>query len=256
MNEEELLESIEEIAERLILRAIRNNPVLDIEDFKAKMKDFLINPLWDSAYLLKERILKILENNNSEMESVLKKLETILDKKYEKYKGKYYIFDGKIREHEKELVEIIKEIASKRGQTPVMGAIIGYLLIHEGGLTQQQLKELSGYSIGSISTYLSSMEKVGFIKKSLIEGTKTYVYSFGNNLSNLTFNVGFIKREINEQVISFVENKLKKLKNFKEEKGHAIITERLQELLNFLKIREKLIKTIERLYKVDRYLES
>ena len=66
---------------------------------------------------------------------------------------KLHIFDSKIREFEKELVEISIEMGKSRGRNPIITCILTYLWIH-GQPTQKQLRELTNYSIsiGSIST--------------------------------------------------------------------------------------------------------
>ncbi len=244
-------------AKNTLINTIYNNPVLDIGTFKEKIKDFLLNPLWnqDSIISLKNTFSILTQKDEKEKNRLMNKIQKIFDENYLKFQDNY-LFKGRVKEYEEILIDLIKQIAVRRGQTSIMGTIIGYLIIHENGLTQQQLKELSGSSIGSISTYLNSMEKAKFLEKKMVEGTKTYVYSFGGDLSYMAFNIGFVKKEINDQVTQFIENKLKELENFKNQNGYDILTNQLQDFLKSLKIREKILLKIEKTYKVEQFLKS
>jgi len=85
-----------------------------------------------------------------------------------------YLFDDKLRKYEDRLVEILLHIAKSKRVTPKMSAIAAYLLIH-GYLTQKELKELTGFSMGTISTFLSVMTGMGNFRKQRIAGTHTFI---------------------------------------------------------------------------------
>lgn len=101
---------------------------------------------------------------------------------------KNHIFEGRIRKFEEELIKFSLEIGKQRGQNPIITRILTYLLIHDQ-LTQKQLKQLTGCSIGSISTHLAAMIGIGIVEKKLIPGTHTNIYSLkidlGQNISSL-----------------------------------------------------------------------
>ena len=154
-----------------------------------------------------------------------------------------YIFEGKIREFEKELVNISLEIEKRRGQNPVISKILIYLLMYEY-LTQKQLKKLTGYSIGSISTHLTAMNSIGIIEKKLIQGTHTNIYSLkidlGQNISSL---VKISKDYINQtyQFLKLKKTKLNEIFN-KENKKIKPILERFEELEIVIDIYVKLFE--------------
>ncbi|TFG03528.1 MAG: MarR family transcriptional regulator [Promethearchaeota archaeon] len=115
-----------------------------------------------------------------------------------------HIFKGRIREFENELVSISLEIGKRRGQTPIITKILLYLYIHNR-LTQKQLKELTGYSIGTISTHLNAMLSMNFIDKKLIPGTHKYTYS-------LKIDIGYDRPSLVEMSLDYINQAKKFLK--------------------------------------------
>lgn len=142
-----------------------------------------------------------------------------------------HIYDGKIQEFEKDIVQISLEIGKQRGQNPFITKILTYLLIHTQ-LTQKQLKELTGCSIGSISTHLAALISIGFVEKKLIPGTHTNIYllkiDLGQNISTLMkISMNYIK-----QAQDFLKSKKNELKKKVEQKKNAFqpILVRVEEL--------------------------
>lgn len=147
------------------------------------------------------------------------------------------LFDEKLLEYEKRLVEIILNISESKRVNPKVGKIACYLLIHEK-LTQKEIKELTGFSMGTISTYLSVLVGTGFYLKQRIEGTHTFEYSYSGKLEVLTTqaveltlsSIGFLE--------NFLKNKMEKLKALveqsKEGAEHLLI--RIEELIDSFEI--------------------
>jgi len=86
-----------------------------------------------------------------------------------------HIFDGKIRVYEKQIVNYFKEISGIRTQNVKIATIIAYCLVHRN-LTQKQLRDLTGYSMGTISSSLTSLVRFGILKKQIIPGTHEFDY--------------------------------------------------------------------------------
>ena len=61
------------------------------------------------------------------------------------------LFSEKLRKYEDKLVKFFVDIGTRKRVNPKMLQISSYLLIH-GSLTQKELKELTGLSMGTIST--------------------------------------------------------------------------------------------------------
>jgi len=116
-------------------------------------------------------------------------------------------------------------------------------LIHNS-LTQDQVRELTGFSKGSVSTNLNALEEYGFLKKKLIKGTRKYLYSRVEDFSQLSVDTGAFKKEINEKAKKFFRSKIKELNEFKDKKGYKILSERLSDIMKFLEIHKKLIDHI------------
>ncbi|MFX1337874.1 MAG: hypothetical protein ACFFDK_04640 [Promethearchaeota archaeon] len=167
-----------------------------------------------------------------------------------------YIFEGKIREFEKELVKISLEIEKRRGQNPVISKILIYLLMYEH-LTQKQLKNLTGYSIGSISTHLSAMNSIGIIEKKLIRGTHTNIYSLkidlGQNISSLVK----MSRDYINQTFQFLKSKKTKLNEIFNKKKEKIkpILERFEEIETVIGVYAKLFEMINNSNNTDFEIE-
>ncbi|MFX1243043.1 MAG: hypothetical protein ACFFA7_17490, partial [Promethearchaeota archaeon] len=96
-----------------------------------------------------------------------------------------HLFNEKLRKYEDKLVDLILDIAQSKHVNPKISKLSSYLLIHEK-LTQKELKELTDFSMGSISTYLSVMTGTEVYLKERIPKTHTYTYSFLGNLEDLT----------------------------------------------------------------------
>ncbi|MFW9987388.1 MAG: hypothetical protein ACFFC3_01910 [Candidatus Odinarchaeota archaeon] len=143
------------------------------------------------------------------------------------------LFDEKFCKYEEDLVKIILNISKSKRVNPKVATIACYLLIH-GKLTQKELKELTGFSIGTISTYLSVMTGTGYFYKQRIEGTHTFIYSFSGELDVLTTEaIDFAIKNIGS-LEKFLINKKQELKKLTEQskRGASELSLRIEELIN------------------------
>ncbi len=148
-----------------------------------------------------------------------------------------HLFDDQLHNYEEKLVDIILNIGKSKRVNPKVATIACYLLIH-GKLTQKELKKLTGFSMGTISTYLSVMAGTGYFLKQRIEGTHTFVYSFSGELEVLTTQaIEFAIKNISS-LEKFLENKKQELKKLIEQskEGAAFLSLRIEELLNSFEI--------------------
>jgi len=225
-----------------------NNKISHMKILKEKVKDLLTDPLWDdnSLFLLKQ-LTDELDLSETEFNSLWNDIERIFDKYYQDYlKKRSYIFEGKIREYEKRLIDFFVRVGKLRSQNYVLASIIGCLLIHKSTpLTQAQIKELTGLSKGAISTNLKVLESSPIVKKELIKGTRKYSYSFGGDLSEIASNTSLYKYETNEIVKNFLNAKALELESVKDKNGYKILSQRIEDInANFLLIHRKLITFI------------
>ncbi|MHA1489016.1 MAG: hypothetical protein ACTSRI_05105 [Promethearchaeota archaeon] len=245
MENQERIKNILVLTEKIAQNYLKNNKDCNIKFLKEKMNDFITNLFWNDNLLFQLRN-KITELNlsDSEFKSLWKNIENIIDSSYSKYvERKPHIFEGKIREYEKRLIECFVEAGRIKGQNPVFSSIIGYLLVHKE-VTQAQLKELTGFSKGSISANLNILLNSPAVKKKIIKGTRKYLYSFGGDLSEIASSISMYKTEINEIAIKFIQAKAHELNKNIDKKGYKILSERMGEISNFLQIHKKLINII------------
>ena len=147
-----------------------------------------------------------------------------------------HIFEGKIRKFEEELIVISIEMGKSRGRSPITTRILTYLLIH-GQLTQKQLRELTNYSIstGSISTNLAALESIGFVKKRLIQGTHTNIYSLGIDLGQNISSLAMIGLNYISQAKKFLKAKKSELDKTSEANKPNLMNrfEELDQIMKF-----------------------
>ncbi|MFX1327574.1 MAG: hypothetical protein ACFE91_05450 [Promethearchaeota archaeon] len=148
-----------------------------------------------------------------------------------------HLFDDKLRKYEDKLVEIVLNIGKSKRVNPKVATIACYLLIH-GKLTQKELKKLTGFSMGTISTYLSVMAGTGYFLKQRIEGTHTFIYSYSGELEILTTKAIEFGISNIDSLEKFLENKKQELQKLIEQskKGAEYLSLRIEELLDSFEI--------------------
>jgi len=146
-------------------------------------------------------------------------------------------FNKKLHTYEERLIEFLLDIGDKKRINPKLARISIYLLFH-GSLTQNQLKDMTGFSIGSISSYLSKMEELKIIKTHVIPDTRTMSYSFNGIFKDL------ISRGL-EIFLNSILSAQEFLKHIKEElqeliiknkKGAKHLDKRIDELLKSFEV--------------------
>ena len=155
-----------------------------------------------------------------------------------------HLFDAKLRKYEDKLVEILLDIGQIKRTNPKMSAIACYLLIHEK-LTQKELKELTGFSMGTISTYLSVMLGTGNFRKIRIPHSHTFLYSFSGKLEALiTIAIEFVLSSLGSIDI-YLKKKKKTLEKLIEKsmKGAKHLSERFEELIDSFEKYKKLFSS-------------
>ncbi|KKL94828.1 hypothetical protein LCGC14_1860770 [marine sediment metagenome] len=145
-----------------------------------------------------------------------------------------HLFDSNLSKYEDKLVDLLLDIAQQKRVNRKLSTIFSYLLIH-GELTQKELKKLTRFSMGTISTFLSVIMGAGnLIQKRRIPKTHAFVYSFSGELRDLT--VKGVELSI-KSIISmegFFRNSILKLYKLGElgSKGAKHLSQRIAELLD------------------------
>jgi DNA-binding transcriptional regulator GbsR (MarR family) len=168
-----------------------------------------------------------------------------------------HLFSDKLRKYENKFVEFLLDIAETKRVNPKISTISSYLLIH-GKLTQKELKELTGFSIGSISTFLSVMTGTGAFVKERIPGTHTYTYTFSGDLEDLTTKGLEIALSSFNSFESYLISVKKKLANLVDQskEGAELLSQRIDELLEAFEIYKLLFPTItqDSVKEIERYI--
>jgi len=148
-----------------------------------------------------------------------------------------HLFSKRLRKYEDKIVEFLLDIAESKRVNPKISTISSYILIHEK-LTQKELKELTDFSMGSVSTFLSVMTGTGAIQKERIPQTHTFKYSFAGKLEDLTTKGIEIALSTFGPLETYLKNKKKDLKKLTEQskEGAEHLLQRTDELLNVFEI--------------------
>jgi len=218
-----------------------------IDDFLECLKDYLANPLSinENSYELIKKIDQ-LNLKKEDFELLWNKIKDFIEKKYFEEKGKKdQFYKEKLLTYEQQIINFLMDIGKTKGTNETLSAIIGYFLIHKH-LTQAELKELSGFSRGAISENLKKLVKVGFAQKEKINNSKTYQYSIGENMAYVAKNVSFVKTSGVEQMKQFIQQKYEELQQIGDssKKGFSILSERLNELLEFFRLYQDILQKI------------
>lgn len=156
--------------------------------------------------------------------------------------------EGKLKDFEKDLVEFFSDLTEENPKGNTYTDIVAYLFIHRK-LTQKQLKELTGFSLGSISNILSILENTEVIEKKpvLINRKKRKVrvntYSLGNN-KDLFLKSQRSRLTSASRAYQFILSKKEELDKFKSQnkKGYQVLSSRIEEILRFLENISILVK--------------
>ena len=258
MEEQEKTGKIISIVRKITKNYFSENIDNDISDFKKKLREFVSDPLFSDklTYQLRREMSALDKLDDYLWKSIEEEISEVYSKFAQK---KSYLFEGKIREYERRLVEIVKEFGKGKGQTDVFSTVISYLLFHENGLTQQQLRELTGFSAGSISNTLKVFERA--LVKTLIKGTRTYRYSLsipGGNFAELALRTSILKKETNDEAIKFIQEKLDTMNSniLKHKKGKNLLLERTNEIMDYLLERREIINEISKPGFMDRIIKK
>jgi DNA-binding transcriptional regulator GbsR (MarR family) len=139
--------------------------------------------------------------------------------------------EEKFRTIEQKLVEIISEFGYLKGRSDKTSTVMAYIYIRQEA-TQQLLRELTGYSLGTISTALQDLEQAGFVSKHASPNSRGYIYSLAGTFTQIMSQsmTGF--QDYLSQTRSFleeIETKLNK-KHLSEKQGYNSIRRFLDEM--------------------------
>lgn len=132
--------------------------------------------------------------------------------------------ERRLREIESELVQIITNMGYLKGRSNKIAEIASYITIRKE-VTQRLIRELTGYSLGSVSSTLQSLENMGLVKKQKDPKSREYLYIYdqhyaepqSRSLGNIFEYFDQLKR-----FLAGIEERLNQ-PGFKEKNGHDSI---------------------------------
>jgi len=139
-------------------------------------------------------------------------------------------FEGKIKQYERVLVDYLIDSGKAKSADPKLQLLLGYLGIHKI-LTQKQLRELTGYSLGSISKKLKFLIDESVVKKERIENTNENAYLIDERIYESTGNLSFT---IFPEMKTYMEKKIEELKKYEGQRGQELLSSRLKEMIQAL----------------------
>ena len=160
---------------------------------------------------------------------------------------KQRLFDPKLCKYEDILVEFHRDIGKSKRVNEKFVIIGTYLYLH-GKLTQSNLVDLTGFSSGTISTYLAVMEGMGLITKQRIPKTHTFEYGITIPITNE------ITERLNTSLKSFItiqsflikkKEQLEELKK-KSKSGAKHLSKRIKQLIDALEYYKDIYITLEK----------
>jgi DNA-binding transcriptional regulator GbsR (MarR family) len=92
--------------------------------------------------------------------------------------------EERLRLVEQRLVEIIANFGYLKGRSAKTSVVMAYTYIRQE-VTQQLLRELTGYSLGTVSAVLQDLEKLGVVNKHSSQNARGYVYRLAGTPSQV-----------------------------------------------------------------------
>lgn len=161
-------------------------------------------------------------------------------------KEKENIFDEKLNKYEQILVQFHEDIGKSKRVNEKFIIIGTYLFLHDK-LTQTDLVNLTGFSSGTISTYLSVMEGMGFISKQRIPKTHTFEYSITIPINQLLTDRYDTALKSIISIEAFLNKKIEELEPLiqKSKTGAEHLSKRIQQLINALEYYKEVYSILE-----------
>lgn len=92
------------------------------------------------------------------------------------------LIEEKFRTIEKKLVDILTKLGYLKGRSSKTSGITACIYVRQE-VTQKLLRELTGYSLGTISTALQRLENLGVVRKHPDPDTREYHYELDRTIS-------------------------------------------------------------------------
>ena len=156
--------------------------------------------------------------------------------------------EQKLREIESELVQIITSMGYLKGRSNKIAELAAYITIRKE-ITQRLIRELTGYSLGSVSSTLQSLENMGLVKKQKDPKSREYLYVYDQSYTEpQSRSLGNVFEYFDqlERFLAGIEERLNQPR-FKEKKGYDSIESFVENMRAFFeRVREALSAFVEK----------
>ena len=155
-------------------------------------------------------------------------------------------FDEKLKKYEEKIVAFFTDLGQQKRVSPKFLKMSSFLFIHKK-LTQKALKELTGFSTGTISTFLSVMIGSDYYTKELIPGTHTYIYRYNGEIEDLTSKgLNFALKSFLDSE-GFLNKKKEELSKLVEQnkKGASHLSQRIDQIIRTYEFYQEFFPLIE-----------
>lgn len=143
---------------------------------------------------------------------------------------------------EREIVTFYKTVGGMVSLNSRATEIFAYLKIYDT-LTQEQLKQLTGFSLGTISTTLQSFLQIDIISRQIIPGTHKYLYRIKHERVNFVYTSNTQIIENLEKLDVYIMEKQRELEEFRSKYPVEIefLHRRLNSLRNYFEVQRRQI---------------
>lgn len=151
--------------------------------------------------------------------------------------------EQKLQKIENQLVDIITSLSFLKGRSTKTARTIAYISIHKK-ITQKKLRVLTGYSLGTISNTLQTLEKMGILNKTQNQKTREYTYELESSLNQSGSRSMSSTFEYFDQLKDFLKKTNKKLnqQNLANKKGFENVNQYVTKMINVFPSMEQVIQ--------------
>jgi DNA-binding transcriptional regulator GbsR (MarR family) len=154
--------------------------------------------------------------------------------------------EERLRLIEQRLVEIIANFGYLKGRSAKISEVMAYMYIRQE-VTQQLLRELTGYSLGTVSAVLQDLEKLGVVSKHPSLDARGYVYRLAGTPSQvLSRSMADFQGYLSEisGFLKEVEAKLSKL-SLSKKQGYSSLRRFLDEMNILIPAYQKVLQKFQ-----------
>ncbi len=157
------------------------------------------------------------------------------------------LLSKKAKKIEREIVNFYKTVGEMVDLNPKATEIFAYLKIHDT-LTQEQLKQLTGFSLGTISSILQLFLQTEIVNRQFISGTHKNIYSIRPEKINFVYTPSTQILEDLERLDTYIVEKQSDLQKLQSTYPIevAFLQRRLNSLRNYIEVQRRQISREKR----------